>query len=56
MPDPRYETPRPGISGHGRERPRKYDLYFNTIRGKEASLRFGGAREATELVASALLD
>ena len=34
----------------------EYDLYFNTIRGKEASLRFGGAREATEMVASALLD
>ena len=34
----------------------EYDLYFNTIRGKEAALRFGGAREAMERVAAALLD
>ena len=34
----------------------EYDLYFHTIRGKEASLRFGGAGEALRTVANALLD
>ena len=34
----------------------EYPLYFHTIRGKEASLRFGGAGEALRTVASALLD
>ncbi len=34
----------------------EYDLYFHTIRGKEASLRFGGAGEALRTVADALLD
>jgi alkylation response protein AidB-like acyl-CoA dehydrogenase len=33
----------------------EYDLYFNTIRGKEAALRFGGMREALGTVADALL-
>ena len=36
--------------------PTEYPLYFHTIRGKEASLRFGGAGEALRTVASALLD
>lgn len=34
----------------------EYDLYFTTIRGKEAALRFGGAREAADHVAAVLLD
>ena len=34
----------------------EYDLYFHTIRGKEASLRFGGTGEALRTVANALLD
>ena len=34
----------------------EYDLYFHTIRGKEAALRLGGAREALNAVASSLLD
>ena len=33
----------------------EYDLYFSTIRGKEAALRFGGAREALRGVADSLL-
>ena len=33
----------------------EYDLYFNTIRGKEAALRFGGMREALGTAAAALL-
>ncbi len=34
----------------------EYDLYYHTIRGKEAALRFGGAREALHTIAGSLLD